>query len=321
MLGNLRGGAMKIGQLASFVDVEFLPPEYRAIYQEKLADLRDSAPTMDWAKVKAVLEDEWDEPIEALFSEFDHEALAAASIGQVHRAVLADGRRVAVKVQYPEIADALESDMDLVSVLVSLGKVIAPGIDPRLVAGELRERVLEELDFELEGQNQRTFARAYRGHPFIHVPEVVTSLSRRRVLVTEWVDGIRFERDPRTRSDPARPRGRDHRSLLLRFDGADRAVQHRPAPGQLSALPGRADGVPGLRQHGHGRRSQADAQRAGRRAARRHRRLHRCGREARLRARPRQRRPRAADGAGAGDRRLVPARPRAADRSRLCRRR
>jgi predicted unusual protein kinase regulating ubiquinone biosynthesis (AarF/ABC1/UbiB family) len=193
VLGNLRGGAMKIGQLASFVDVEFLPPEYREIYQEKLSGLRDAAPAMSWGKVKRVLESEWDEPVEELFSEFEHEALAAASIGQVHRGVLADGRRVAVKVQYPEIADALEADLDLASVLVSLGKIIAPGLDPRLVAGELRERVLEELDFELEAQNQRTFARAYRDHPFIFVPPVVTSLSRRRVLVTEWVDGKRFE--------------------------------------------------------------------------------------------------------------------------------
>jgi predicted unusual protein kinase regulating ubiquinone biosynthesis (AarF/ABC1/UbiB family) len=193
VLGSLRGGAMKIGQLASFVDVDFLPPEYRAIYQEKLADLRDAAPAMSWLKVKRVLEREWEEPVDSLFSEFEHDAVAAASIGQVHRGVLSDGRRVAVKVQYPEIADALEADLDLASVLIALGKVIAPGLDPRLVAGELRERVLEELDFELEAQHQRTFARAYRGHPFVHVPDVVTALSRRRVLVSEWVDGMRFD--------------------------------------------------------------------------------------------------------------------------------
>src|SRR5205085_8075867 len=102
VLGNLRGGAMKIGQLASFVDVEFLPPEYRAIYQEKLADLRDSAPAMSWKKVRGVLEQEWEQPVESLFSSLSHEALAAASIGQVHRGVLLDGREVAVKVQYPE---------------------------------------------------------------------------------------------------------------------------------------------------------------------------------------------------------------------------
>jgi predicted unusual protein kinase regulating ubiquinone biosynthesis (AarF/ABC1/UbiB family) len=193
VLGNLRGGAMKLGQLASFVDVEFLPPEYRAIYQEKLAELRDAAPAMSWAKVRRVLEHEWEEPVDSLFESITHEAVAAASIGQVHHGVLKDGREVAVKVQYPEIADALEADLELASVAIGLGKAIAPGLDPKMVAGELRERVLEELDFELEAQQQRTFARAYRGHPFVHVPAVVTALSRRRVLVTEWVDGRRFD--------------------------------------------------------------------------------------------------------------------------------
>jgi predicted unusual protein kinase regulating ubiquinone biosynthesis (AarF/ABC1/UbiB family) len=193
VLGNLRGGAMKLGQLASFVDVDFLPPEYRAIYQEKLAELRDAAPAMSWAKVRGVLEHEWEEPVDSLFESISHEAVAAASIGQVHRGVLKDGREVAVKVQYPEIADALEADLELASVAIGLGKAIAPGLDPKMVAGELRERVLEELDFELEAQQQRTFARAYRGHPFVHVPAVVTALSRRRVLVTEWVDGRRFD--------------------------------------------------------------------------------------------------------------------------------
>ncbi len=193
VLGNLRGGAMKIGQLASFVDVEFLPPEYREIYQERLAGLRDAAPAMSWDKVRGVLESELEQPVEEVFESISHEALAAASIGQVHQAVLLDGRRVAVKVQYPEIADALAADLDVASVLIRLGKALAPGLDPQLIAGELRERVLEELDFELEAQQQRTFERAYRGHPFIYVPEVVTALSRRRVMVCEWVDGIRFE--------------------------------------------------------------------------------------------------------------------------------
>jgi predicted unusual protein kinase regulating ubiquinone biosynthesis (AarF/ABC1/UbiB family) len=192
VLGNLRGGAMKIGQLASFVDVEFLPPEYRAIYQEKLGELRDGAPAMGFTKVRSVLEREWEQPLEELFGEFEPRAAAAASIGQVHRAVLRDGREVAVKVQYPEIADALAADLDVASMLIRLGKAIAPGLDPKVVAGELRERVLEELDFELEAQQQRTFARAYRGHPFVYVPPVVSELSRRRVLVNEWVSGRRF---------------------------------------------------------------------------------------------------------------------------------
>ena len=192
VLASLRGGAMKIGQLASFVDVEFLPPEFRDVYQEKLATLRDSAPPMDWKRVRKVLEEEWGEPPESLFESFEETAAAAASIGQVHRAVLPDGRTVAVKVQYPEIADALEADLGTASILVGLARAVVPGIDPQEIAGELRERVLEELDYELEASNQRVFARAYRGHPFIHVPAVVGELSRRRVFVSEWVDGIPF---------------------------------------------------------------------------------------------------------------------------------
>src|SRR2546421_10642436 len=106
-LGNLRGGAMKLGQLASFVDVEFLPPEYRAIYQEKLADLRDAAPAMSWEKVRGVLEHEWEQPVESVLDEVSEEAVAAASIGQVHRGVLRDSREVAGKVPDPEVAAAL----------------------------------------------------------------------------------------------------------------------------------------------------------------------------------------------------------------------
>ncbi|MDQ3933480.1 MAG: AarF/ABC1/UbiB kinase family protein [Actinomycetota bacterium] len=192
VLGGLRGGAMKLGQLASFVDIEFVPPEYRAIYQEKLAGLRDAAPPMSWNKVRRVLEGEWDEPLESLFEDFEHEARAAASIGQVHRAVLPGGRAVAVKVQYPEIADAVASDLDFAALGIRLAKAFAPGLDPRAVAGELRERIMEELDYELEAQHQRFFARTYRGHPFAYVPEVVTELSRRRVLVSDWVDGRPF---------------------------------------------------------------------------------------------------------------------------------
>lgn len=192
-LGTLKGAAMKIGQLASFVDTDFLPDEYRALYQEQLAELRSAAPPMPWSKVTRVLEEEWDEPPEALFEEFDHEASAAASIGQVHRARLPDGRAVAVKIQYPGIADALRADMQNAGMIMRLAKAIAPGLDAKAAAAELKERVLEELDYEYEAQNQRAFARGYRGHPFINVPDVVTRLSRQRVLVTEWVDGEGFD--------------------------------------------------------------------------------------------------------------------------------
>jgi predicted unusual protein kinase regulating ubiquinone biosynthesis (AarF/ABC1/UbiB family) len=192
-LGRMKGAAMKIAQLASFIDIEFLPPEYRELYQRELAQLRTQAPKMPWKKVKKVLDEEWAEPVEELFESFGHEAAAAASIGQVHRAVLPDGRRVAVKIQYPGVAEAIAADMQNAGMIMRMAKALAPGLDASAAAAELKERVMEELDYELEAQKQRSFARGYRGHPFIHVPDVVTRLSTGRILVTEWVDGIGFE--------------------------------------------------------------------------------------------------------------------------------
>src|SRR3954463_12459365 len=194
VLGTMKGAAMKIGQLASFIDTEFIPEEYRDLYQDKLASLRSGAPAMPWKKVKSVLEEEWDgEPVEELFEDFNHDATAAASIGQVHRAVLPDGRKVAVKIQYPGIAEALRADLQNAQMLMRMAKALAPGLDARAAAAELKERVLEELDYEYEAQNKRAFSRGYRGHPFIYVPDVITRLSRRRVLVSEWVDGHGFD--------------------------------------------------------------------------------------------------------------------------------
>jgi predicted unusual protein kinase regulating ubiquinone biosynthesis (AarF/ABC1/UbiB family) len=193
-LGQMKGAAMKLGQFASFIDTEFIPEEYREIYQEQLAKLRTDAPAMPWEKVEKVLEEEYDgEPLSELFNEIEPDAFAAASIGQVHRAELLDGRAVAVKIQYPGIAEALDADLRNAGTIVRLARALAPGLDAKEIAKELRERVMEELDYEYEAQNQRSFARAYRDHPFVYVPEVITRLSRRRVLVTELVDGLGFE--------------------------------------------------------------------------------------------------------------------------------
>ena len=194
VLGEMKGAAMKIGQMASFIDTDFLPPEYREIYQEQLAKLRAHAPAMPWEQVREVLAEEYerDNP-EDLFGSIEPEAYAAASIGQVHRATLRDGSPVAIKVQYPGVAEALESDLANAGVLVRLARAVAPGLDAKAIAAELRERVLEELDYEYEAQNQRAFARAYDGHPFIYVPKVHSELSRRRVLVSEFVEGREFE--------------------------------------------------------------------------------------------------------------------------------
>jgi predicted unusual protein kinase regulating ubiquinone biosynthesis (AarF/ABC1/UbiB family) len=200
-LGTMKGAAMKMGQLASFIDTDYLPDEYRELYQDKLGKLRTSAPSMSWEKVRKVLRDEYDEPYEELFAEIEPEAFAAASIGQVHRATLTDGRKVAVKIQYPGVDAAIRADLSNARMILQFAKAIAPGLDAKAVAEELKERVLEELDYEYEAQNQRTFARAYRDHPFIYVPDVITRLSRDRVLVTEYVEGRGFDEIKRLDQD------------------------------------------------------------------------------------------------------------------------
>jgi predicted unusual protein kinase regulating ubiquinone biosynthesis (AarF/ABC1/UbiB family) len=192
-LGTMKGAAMKVGQVMSFLDVGLVPEEYREEFQEKLAALRDAAPTVTFKEMRKVIEEELDDPLGEVFESFDEEPIAAASIGQVYRAKLHDGRRVAVKVQYPGVAAAVRSDMQNLGLILRLAKRIAPGMDSQAIGREISERIQEELDYELEAQNQRTLARIFRGHPFIVVPPVVTSLSRERVLVTEYVEGTGFE--------------------------------------------------------------------------------------------------------------------------------
>ena len=192
-LGTMKGAAMKVGQVMSFLDVGLVPEEYREEFQRKLGALRDAAPTVTFKEMRKVVEEELDDPLEEVFDEFEEEPIAAASIGQVYRARLTDGRQVAVKVQYPGVAAAVRSDMQNLGLILRLAKRIAPGMDPQAIGREISERIQEELDYELEAQNQRTLARIFRGHPFILVPGVVTSLSRERVLVSEYVHGTGFE--------------------------------------------------------------------------------------------------------------------------------
>jgi predicted unusual protein kinase regulating ubiquinone biosynthesis (AarF/ABC1/UbiB family) len=192
-LGTMKGAAMKLGQVMSFLDVGLVPEEYRDEFQAKLAKLRDAAPSVSFKDMRRVIEEQLDDPFGEVFDEFDEEAIAAASIGQVYRARLSDGRRVAVKVQYPGVAEAVRADMQNLGLILRLAKRIAPGMDPKAIGSEISERINDELDYELEAQNQRTLARIFRGHPFIFVPAVVTSLSRERVLVTEYVEGTGFE--------------------------------------------------------------------------------------------------------------------------------
>src|SRR5215216_7125208 len=192
-LGTMKGAAMKLGQVLSFLDVGLVPEEHREEFQRKLGKLRDAAPKVRFTDMRKVVEAELDAPLEDLFSSFDEAPIAAASIGQVYRAQLPGGRDVAVKVQYPGVAQAVRADMQNLGMILRLMKRVAPGLDVKATADEIRSRIGDELDYELEAQNQRTMARIYRGHPFIVVPDVISSLSREKVLVSELVTGAGFD--------------------------------------------------------------------------------------------------------------------------------
>jgi predicted unusual protein kinase regulating ubiquinone biosynthesis (AarF/ABC1/UbiB family) len=193
-LGTMKGAAMKLGQVMSFLDVGLVPEEHREEFQRELAKLRDAAPTVSFKQMKRVIEDDLEEKISSVFAEFDEQPIAAASIGQVYRARLReDGREVAVKVQYPGVAGAVRADLQNLDMILRLMKRMTPALDVKGLASEIRERIAEELDYELEAQNQRSLARIFAGHPFIAIPKVVSELSRERVLVSEFVRGVGFE--------------------------------------------------------------------------------------------------------------------------------
>ncbi|HEY2771988.1 MAG TPA: AarF/ABC1/UbiB kinase family protein [Solirubrobacteraceae bacterium] len=217
VLGGMRGAAMKVGQTLSAVDLGLVPEEIRPQFQEILATLQQDAKPVPFKAIRKVIEEDLDEKLTDSFAEFDPEPIAAASIGQVHRAELHDGRAVAVKVQYPGIAEAIHADMQNLRLGLKLLSVIAPGIDTGAIAGEIRERISQELDYELEASNHRAMARVYSNpahpHPFIVVPDVVTSLCRERVLVSELVDGKRFAE---IKNGPAPARDRIG-EILIRF--------------------------------------------------------------------------------------------------------
>src|SRR2546421_2605658 len=192
-LGQMRGAAMKVGQMISMVEFEGLPEDERDELQRRLAALRDDVPPVRFAELEKLMRNEFGGPLERVFRDFDERAFAAASIGQVHRATTIDGDDVAVKIQYPGVAEAVDTDLRNAMMLLPLVKRLAPGLDAKALAAEMRERIGEELDYELEAQNQRRIGRLLRGHPFVRVPRIDTSLSTRRVLVSEYVEGERFE--------------------------------------------------------------------------------------------------------------------------------
>jgi predicted unusual protein kinase regulating ubiquinone biosynthesis (AarF/ABC1/UbiB family) len=236
-LGRMRGAAMKVGQMISMVELDGLDDEQQDELQRKLATLRDGVPPVPFDRLEKLLRKELGAPLQNVFAEFDKRAFAAASIGQVHRATTLDGEDVVVKVQYPGVAEAVETDLRNAMLLVPLVKRLAPGLDAKAMAVEMRERIAEELDYELEAQNQRRIERLVRGHPFICVPRVDTELSTRRVLVSEYIDGESFEAVRRA-EEPRRDR---YGEIVFRFFFGllyrDRIALGDPHPGNYLLRP------------------------------------------------------------------------------------
>jgi predicted unusual protein kinase regulating ubiquinone biosynthesis (AarF/ABC1/UbiB family) len=187
-LGGMKGAFMKLGQMASYLDVG-LPDHVR----EALSGLQQDAPPMSAELAAGVVERELGAPPAEVFLEWDPAPIASASIGQVHRAITRDGRAVAVKVQYPGVDEAIGADLDSAGLVFKTMGLAFPGFEPGPMVDEIRARVVEELDYENEARNQQLFADWYRDHPFIHVPDVVPELSTARVLTSELAEGVRFE--------------------------------------------------------------------------------------------------------------------------------
>jgi predicted unusual protein kinase regulating ubiquinone biosynthesis (AarF/ABC1/UbiB family) len=186
-LGTMKGVLMKIGQLASYVDDGIAPPARRI-----LGRLQDSVPPMSAELAAGVVKDELGDVPERVFREWDPRPIAAASIGQVHRAITDDGQAVAVKVQYPGIAETIAADLGNVALIRSLLKMAVPSQDVTELIEELRARIGEELNYRLEADNQRRFAAYFDGHPTARVPNIIDELSTGRVLTSELAGGARF---------------------------------------------------------------------------------------------------------------------------------
>jgi predicted unusual protein kinase regulating ubiquinone biosynthesis (AarF/ABC1/UbiB family) len=245
VLGELKGGAMKLGQALSIFEAA-LPPELAGPYRATLTRLQESAPPLPAATVHRVLAADFGEDWRASFASFDDTPAAAASIGQVHKAVWGDGRAVAVKIQYPGAGKALLNDFTQLARIGRLFGVIMPGLDVKPMLDELRDRVAEELDYHLEAAAQRAFAKAYDGDPDIYVPGVVTETDH--VLVTEWMDGTPLSK---IISDGSKAE-RDRAGILLTrflFSGPARAglLHADPHPGNFRLL---ADGRLGVLDFG-----------------------------------------------------------------------
>ncbi|MEM9132572.1 MAG: AarF/ABC1/UbiB kinase family protein [Actinomycetota bacterium] len=187
VLGNMKGAMMKIGQMASYLDTG-LPDHVRDTMASLQTDAPPMSPELAAEQVRAEL-GRWPQDI---FAEWDPRPIASASIGQVHRAITADGRAVAVKIQYPGVAEAVASDLRNAGWLFGGLAAVFPGVDPEPISTEIRDRLLEELDYGIEAENQRMFHDYFDGHPYVSVPAVIDELSTTKILTTELAVGSAF---------------------------------------------------------------------------------------------------------------------------------
>ncbi|MGQ0632113.1 MAG: ABC1 kinase family protein [Sporichthyaceae bacterium] len=234
-LGELKGGAMKFGQALSIMEAA-LPEPMVGPYRATLVKLQESAPPLPPRIVIDVMSTNLGPQWRGLFAEFDTAAVAAASVGQVHRAIWSDGREVAVKIQYPGAGEALLGDLNQISRLARVFGGLAPGLDIKPLIAELKDRVAEELDYGLEAQSQRAFAEAFAGDPDIAIPAVVHQSGK--VLITEWMDGTPLSKII-TESDQAqRDRaGELYHRFLLSGPGRAGLLHADPHPGNFRMLP------------------------------------------------------------------------------------
>ena len=230
VLGQLKGGAMKLGQALSVFEAA-LPPEIAEPYRATLTRLQESAPPLPAGTIHKILAGDMGEQWRASFAEFDDQPSAAASIGQVHRAVWHDGRQVAVKIQYPGASRALISDFNQLSRLARLFGAFMPGLDVKPLLAELRDRVAEELDYRLEAAAQEAFAAYYAGDPDVCVPRVVSVSDH--MLVSEWLDGIRWPGSSPRHGRSAEPGGRHDYPFPVLGSCAGQAPARGSAPWQL----------------------------------------------------------------------------------------
>jgi predicted unusual protein kinase regulating ubiquinone biosynthesis (AarF/ABC1/UbiB family) len=197
VLGDMKGAVMKVGQILSFVDVDgVIPASSRELFQSTLARLQNDVPPLAPDEIADVIQAELGARPEEIFAFFSPRPVAAASIGQVHVARLADGTELAVKVQYPGVSDAVRADLantKMLATVIRAGLALlgpqAPNLDPKMMMEEIRDRVVDELDYTIEAANQQEFHALYDGHPFIRIPAVYPELSTGRVLATEYVHG------------------------------------------------------------------------------------------------------------------------------------